>query len=413
VSPVKSALFDVERALQRDEITAEHAGKLIGALGAEGRAGTLADVGGENVRGLMERVSQTPGAGRTVATPFLETRQVQQASRIADDLSELAGTKKSAFEAVTQTMAQRASEGKPLYQKAMDYNARADADIVAAWEEATSTGWGKSILNSGTLKRNIQSEYGIKDISQAPLMVLIDSWGKAAGDMVGAAVRAGRKNEVRVISEARDSVLDVVKQKNPAYVQAQSAWAGSSRYLDAVEQGQNILGKKLSAEQLTADFAKLGDSEKEAFRIGAVSSIVAKMRGDPAKLADMTKYLRSPEVREKVAAIMPNKAAADSWNRRLNFEVGSSELVGQSLRGSATARRQAEMQQAKSITGDLVMHYFSGGGSVGAISKLLMGFGTSVRDTVRSRTDKQIARILTRPMAQQPTGQMLPPLPPQ
>jgi hypothetical protein len=101
---------------------------------------TLADVGGENVRGLMERVSQTPGAGRTVATPFLETRQVQQASRIADDLSELAGTKKSAFEAVTQTMAQRASEGKPLYQKAMDYNARADADIVAAWEEATSTG---------------------------------------------------------------------------------------------------------------------------------------------------------------------------------------------------------------------------------------------------------------------------------
>jgi hypothetical protein len=140
VSPVKAALFDIERALQRDEITAEHAGKLIGALGAEGRAGTLADVGGENVRGLMERVSQTPGAGRTVATPFLETRQVQQASRIADDLSELAGTKKSAFEAVTQTMAQRASEGKPLYQKAMDYNARADADIVAAWEEATSTG---------------------------------------------------------------------------------------------------------------------------------------------------------------------------------------------------------------------------------------------------------------------------------
>ena len=180
---------------------------------------------------------------------------------------------------------------------------------------------------------------------------------------------------------------------------------------DAVEQGQNILGKKLSAEQLTADFAKLGDSEKEAFRIGAVSSIVAKMRGDPAKLADMTKYLRSPEVRAKVEAIMPSKAAADSWNKRLDFEVQSSELVGQSLRGSATARRQAEMQQAKSITGDLVMHYFSGGGSVGAISKLLMGFGTSVRDTVRSRTDKEIARILTRPMSQQ--GPLLPPLPPQ
>ena len=60
----------------------------------------------------------------------------------------------------------------------MNFNARADADIVKAWEEATSTGWGKSILNSGTLKRNIQTEYGIKDISRAPLMTLINSGGK-------------------------------------------------------------------------------------------------------------------------------------------------------------------------------------------------------------------------------------------
>src|SRR5262249_9389657 len=151
---------------------------------------------------------------------------------------------------------------------------RADADIVKAWEEATSTGWGKSILNSGALRRNMQSEFGIQKIDDAPLMVLIDAWKKAADDSIGAAIRAGNKNTARTISEARDSVLDVVKQKNQAYSQALSAWAGKSKYLEAIEDGKDVLSNKLSAEQLKADFATLGDSEKEGFRIGAVSAVI-------------------------------------------------------------------------------------------------------------------------------------------
>src|SRR5262249_39767683 len=154
-------------------------------------------------------------------------------------------------------------------------------------------------------------------------------------------------------SETRDSVLDVVKAKNPKYAEALSKWAGRSRYLDSIEEGKNILSNKLGAEELTASFNKLGESEKEAYRIGAVSSIISRFRNDPAKLADLTKYLRSPEVRDKVKAIMPTQEAAAAWDRRLNFEVGSSELVGTALRGSQTARRQAELADAKSLGGDL------------------------------------------------------------
>lgn len=415
MAPAATARAEVARALQRDNTSATGAESAAQALASDRPGATLADVGGENVRGLVERVAQTPGAGRTSVVPFLTARQEQQADRISDDLSSLTGTKKSAFDAIAETMAQRQTEGKPLYDAAMNFNARADGEIVKAWDEATSTGWGKSILASSTLRKNLQSEFGIKDINQAPLMVLIDSWKKVADDSVGAAVRAGNKNTARTISEARDSVLDVVKAKNPAYGQALSAWAGKSAYLDAIEEGKGILSTKLGGDQLAADFAKLGTSEQEAFRIGAVSAIRAKMGNDPAKLGDMTKFMRSYEMRRKIAAIMPSKQAAAAWMRRLDFEVSSSELIGQSLKNSATARRLAEMSDARGIVGDLVMDAFSGAPPVSLLRRLVVGAGKRVRDTLRSRTDAELAKMLTRSpqglSAALATRRKLPPLP--
>jgi hypothetical protein len=84
------------------------------------------------------------------------------------------------------------------------------------------------------------------------------------------------------------------------------------------------------------------------------------MGNDPAKLGDMTKYLRSPEMREKIAALMPTPEARAAWAKRLDFEVGSSELTGRALGNSATARRLAEQGDAGNIVGDLVMDAFMG-----------------------------------------------------
>ena len=179
------------------------------ALAADRPGATVADVGGANVAGLVERVAQTPGAGRTTVKPFLTARQEQQADRISTDLADLTGTKKSAFDAVNETMQQRATQGKPLYDKAMNFNARADADIVDALTKRPSPAGAPAFSKAAHCAAICRREFGIKDVADAPLMVLIDSWKKAADDLVGATVRAGNKNTARTITEARDSVLDV------------------------------------------------------------------------------------------------------------------------------------------------------------------------------------------------------------
>lgn len=397
MSPRRQAAADLQRAVARDADTPlSLAGRLADASKDRQGVATLADVGGENVRGLVERVAQTPGAGRTKVIPALTGRQQSQLLRVGTDLGRLTKTSDSAVRAIQKTIEQRATAAKPLYEAAYNFQAEAVPEIVEAWARETGQGWGRSVLNSTGLKRTLQTEYGIQDVVRAPLMVLIDAWKKSVDDLVGAAPGS---NQSRVLAQMRDRVLAPVDQANPVYAQARNAWAGPSRYLEAIESGRGILSSKTSAEELRATLAAMSEAEREGFRIGAVSAIRGKMGSDSAKLGDMTKYLRSPEMREKVAAIMPTEEAADAWRRRLDFEVGLSELTARSLGNSATARRLAELEDSKGIAGDIIVDALAGSPVQSLWRQVVVGAPKKVRDTLRSRSDRVLADILLDPNA--------------
>jgi hypothetical protein len=93
VNPEANVAADLGRAITRDS---DNAASIMArannaSIDRPGVA-TLADVGGENVRGLVERVAQTPGAGRTQVVPALTQRQQGQAARLSQDLRSLTGT---------------------------------------------------------------------------------------------------------------------------------------------------------------------------------------------------------------------------------------------------------------------------------------------------------------------------------
>lgn len=399
ISPEANVAADLGRAFMRDETAPGMALQQLDNIRLHRPNATLADVGGENVKGLVERVAQTPGAGRTQVVPALTGRQQGQAMRIGNDLKELTGTSKSAFETINETMAERAKKARPLYDEAMAVDISQNQQVVDAIMGETSTGWGRAILNSTAVKRTLQTEYGVTDVpGPQHLMPIIDAWKKSADDMIESAIRTGDKNKARVISDMRDRVISVVDEANPAYKAARGAWAGPSRYMDAVERGRGILKNTESAEEFGARFKSLPDAEKEAERIGAVSAIIARMGNDGAKLGDMTKYLRSPEVRGKISGIMPTQEAAASWARRLDYETKSSEMTGRALGNSATARRLAEKQDAENLAGDLVMDALTG--SPQSFVKKVLGAGPKwLRDTMRSRADALLADVLTNPSA--------------
>lgn len=403
--PEYGAAADIARAIRRDADTpATLAARADDLAQARPGVATLGDAGGENVRGLVERVAQTPGAGRTQVVPSLTERQQAQGARIAEDLRGLTGTTRSATRAIEETMAERTATARPLYDEAFNFNARQAPEVVQAWERETSSGWGRRLLNSPELRLTLQTEYGIQNAADAPLMVLIDAWKRRADDVISA--RRGT-NDARVVGAMRDRVVSVLDAANPAYPRARDAWAGPSRFRDAIEDGRSVMNRGESAEELAARMRGMSESEREGFRIGAVSALVNKIRSDPARMSDVTKHLRSPEMREKIALLMPSEEAAQRWTQRLGFEVSSSELTGRALGNSATARRLAEREDAHGLVGDLVLDALAGGAS-GSIFKQVFQRGPAwLRDTLRSRRDAAIADQLTNPQRINDLPQMM------
>ena len=419
VSPRTNVAADLSRALQRDGDTIESiTGRLNEARSIRPNA-TLADVAGENTRGIVERIAQSPGVGRSLVVPTLTSQQKGQMDRLSTDLSRLTGSQRTAFQATQNVMASRAQSATPLYRTAYE-----DGD-VALWspelERLSSSPSVKSAM-AGAVRiwrdNVIADGYGAMNpgavvegggqlsflSGKVPVFPNLQFWDytkRLLDDRVNAAVRAGQNQKVRTLTMLTQQLRNELDRHVPSYREARNAWGGPSQYLESIENGRDILSNKVGAEELRSNLAQMTEAQQEAYRVGAVSAIVGKLRSDTAKLPDLTKYLRSPEMRDKIAAIMPTPEAAESFQQRLDYEISKSELSGRSLAGSATARRQAEQDAAEGIAGDLIMGALVHGSTLGLLKNALMTVPNRVRDTLRSRSDAILADILVTPQGAQ------------
>jgi hypothetical protein len=360
---------------------------------------SLADAGGDAVKGILEDVAQNPGAGRSIVVDRLTKKQQGQIARISSDLKSLSGTSKTAYQSVVDVMGKRAQEATPLYKEAFEFDASQSPQLVKAWEAATQTGWGKALLNSKNLKKTLQTKYGFSDHTKAPLMAVVDAWKDQADDLIGASIRKGQNHQASVLTAMKNNLLQVVDDANPAYAQARSAWAGHTQFLNQIDEGKNILSSKVSAEEFVANFAKLNGSEKEAYRLGAISTLINKMESVSYNLPDLTKALRSPAMRAKIAAMMPTEEASQKWLSRLEYEINTSETARRALGNSATARRQALRSEAEDLVRDLTIDFISGSphGSTSIIGSVLRQGSKFVGGKVHEKSRRVLGDLLTKP----------------
>ena len=264
---------------------------------------------------------------------------------------------------------------------------------IRIWQDnAVADGFGA--MNPSAVDRGGQITFG-GSIPAFPNLQFWDYTKRLIDDKVQTAIRSGQNQKARTLTQLVTKLRGALDTQVPEYAAAREKWAGPSSYLNAVEEGKGVLSRNESAEEMKANFGALSEVDKQGYREAAVSSIIGRMSSDPAKLADMTKYLRSPAMREKVLAIMPNDKARQAWQRRLDFESKSSEMVGRSLGNSATFRRMQEKEDSETIAGDLVLSAFMGTPPVGLMKQIIVGGAKKVRDTLNSRTDKELARMLT------------------
>jgi hypothetical protein len=210
-APETAAEAEIIRAMARDvaspEGRQEVAQRLAAARTARPGAASLLDIGGENITGLGERIAATPGAGRAQLVPTLTTWQREQRTRIADDLRDALGTTQSATATVDDMIAAQAQNARPRYDIALDFRAERVPEVVAAWQEATRPGYGRSTTQQRAFRQSLQTEYGVANTENAPLMAQIDTFKKVIDDSIGAAKRVGKGNEARQLTDLKNRLL--------------------------------------------------------------------------------------------------------------------------------------------------------------------------------------------------------------
>lgn len=147
----------------------------------------------------------------------------------------------------------------------------------------------------------------------------------------------------RAVDQVRRAFVSELDNLNPDYAAARQAFAGPSQLMDAARLGQRFASR--DPEVTTQMLNGMTDSEKDAFRTGALNSVKGMINSDTARAAgkfDATKA----QFLDRLQSTFPD---ADSFNA---FKQTASKILDEQRRdqminprfGSQTAPLQAQFQ---------------------------------------------------------------------
>lgn len=356
-------------ALADEGMTGTQAADRIAQARAAGSTGnTVMDVAqGGRVLGLYDDVTNSPNAMQAAAKTQVTERQMGvrgplgemtapgQYERLIGRLGELSGVgDKRAVQTLANITARRSKDAAPAFNAAWKFDPAADDAVRGMFAEVAQTplfreAWPRAIKIAESKARGIPTpklneliDETTGELRAIPNMQFMHYLKEGMDDAVNAAYRGGDGNLGSAYKEVRNLFRDTLKTQNQAYKSALDAFAGEKALEEAVDMGGQAMLK--SADEFTAALNGLSASEKDAFRVGAVTKIadvLGKPRRGPAR--DVAGAMNSPEFIRKLAALMPDDAARQKWFAFADIEEAKSRTAQVQL-NSRTAGRQEVSQ---------------------------------------------------------------------
>jgi hypothetical protein len=318
---------------------------------------TLADVSRRG-REFARDVGAAPNPSQTAVREFFGRRQAGefvpgqgqvggQMNRLTGTLRDLTGVAgRRAVQTLDAIEAERRTVAGPLFRQAEQFNTTASPELAQLWGKLIQTDAGKGAL--ATTRKLWSNEFpgqrfplsDPRNLSAVPDMRIFKLFKESLDGEVDRLYRDPRANKALAGSAKalRNELRDTLRTVNPTYGQALDAFAGRKAMEEALERGRAIL--RTDADEAAQEFAGLGASEQEMFRVGAVSSIVDKLRGKaPTEMADFTNELRKPDVHRRVAMLLPDDATREQFDRLLMAESQQS-ITANTFGNSQTQPRQ-------------------------------------------------------------------------
>lgn len=304
---------------------------------------TLADVGGRSTKGLAQVVSTIGGPWKNQAGKFFVDRQSKSYSRVMDSLKKMTGGDENYFSNMKKIVDRKMEEAGPLYEKAAAKSVAIDEDLMTLLDRpsvksAFKKGQTKA-ANEGVSLPNIELGGQIDFRS-------FDYMKRALDDKIGVALRAGKKDDARILINLKNDLLDIADIQIPEYAAARKVYSIGASNENAMEMGKRVL--KDDFEEMAFQVERMSDSEKDAFVNGALKTIRDRLMTGREDKNAATK-LASQLFRERMKNIFPDEESFKTFINQLDIEDSFARTYQNVYGGSPTQPRQMATQEVGDV----------------------------------------------------------------
>ena len=352
----------IGEALLRDKVEAGNVPARMAALGPEAR---MVDAGDANTRSLLDVNAVLPGE----TGPALLAAQRSRIAGRPERLDPIADSMNSGMGRMGPAMRRMEAEQKanaaPLYLQAHSLNIPVDEDLGGILDAAHTLGafkHGESIATARRLPFTLSKEAldsaeeagmpavaSMRDLDHVKqgLDQLVSKETKPNGSLtpLGAAYDELRRSMLTALDVRTGGV------GNSIYAKAREAYAGPARFMDAINAGNRFLNE--GDDAIKIDLGDFGNSEKDAYRIGAAEALRKKF-GSQGGQTEFINAWKNRNLRESLAATFDDPKKMSDTMALLHNEEHLKEMERLGHGSQTMGRESAAEDQTAGVGEDLM-----------------------------------------------------------
>lgn len=331
-APQAQAERIVREAMKRGDIDEAFIREQMAALGPDA---TIADVA-DSMQRLARGVASMSGRGSTIARETLETRGLQQNQAL------LGGQGVEPFKDwFSKFSRSRITAADELYKEAREGAIDLSKPSIKALMARPS------IQNALRSAEDVIKEQG----GRGGNIELVDAVKQQLDDSIGEALRNGRNKEARRLINTKNAFLKEIDAQNPAYKAARNKFAGEAAIRDSLEQGEGIWRGRTDVNLMNDLIAGYTESEKAAFRAGALRGLIDIVESTPDHLNAAAKITKSPKMRAILKMVFPNDKAFDDFIAQTTRVSRFKDTQNRVLGNSTTAEKLSDQGMVQEMAG--------------------------------------------------------------
>lgn len=346
LTPEARATKLAAEAFRRDGVPLDQAGQRVGAMQRTSPETVLADVGGENVRGLARVTVNTPGAGRERVAAFMEARRLDQPERIVNSIRSVLKNPDDFAKTTARMAAERERIAGPIYQSAFSKSVPVNVTGVVRKIDQTVRPGVNAMVSPGSDLRpdgiaatlgRLRSYFATQQNQRVDLREL-HNIKMELDDMIGAAKAAGEGTKARALKDVQRELLRSMDRASPDYKKARSIYSSSHEMDEALDLGRNVF--RMDADALKAELSRMDTpAQREMVQVGIARAVedMAMQTRDGHDL--VRRMFGNKKSRDVLRAGFQNDKAFRQFQVTMMREAAM-RRTDDAIRGNSTTARQ-------------------------------------------------------------------------